>query len=1104
MDEEKWRRWEKEGEAGSLLFVSSLVAVLRCRLTSTRAAVMTVLRKGVGQDDKSVPGAILAHGILRALPGVLGQVGPANMAGEKWRPVLSELTALANQGLEVALSVTGSGSLIAEEDGNWRGSVAKAMEDGGSNQVAVVGGWLLAKESALCLARLLEELPIGRGEDSSVTTAGKGKGDVELLTPQQAEGIGEMLGSALFELRHQGATASAQEAFTRACSVLLRHCNGSGPLVLVPARWMQELLHKITTTTSTTEFVIRRSAGIASSVLGMLKAEPYDISGPQLLPLATTQLLELAQSPHVHARVHSLNVLRVLFLDACIAKEMNAYVSAALTIAMEGLDHPQWTVRNSSVMVFSAVLRLTVGNDQNVDASMETSGSGKLSAMDFFSLYPELRACLLSRLQEAADSCEAQPKFLPAVLQPLLVLLSRLGTRGAYTCTFNLEADTEPFIPALIRVLGNKHALTRSIAACALVAAVPSDKVTHITVGLIESQPCLPPTQGANFSHNKCHGVLLAVQKLISIARSDTSQRLASGDPSPHSLGILAPALLLEREWLGLPSGMACPLNRLAMLRACEEMVSLLTDCPGKLETDALERVTALVGRLTRKNANCAVAQWGLPDDKMQLPGQVTLTRHVVLGCVRDEFKACLYGDVEGRGAGGSTAQVLREDEASGRLRSLLGLLSHEQVDVRDAALEAVCTELELEMAASQRSAQLSWSAVEATLESVLSCLTAESYPQSIEKLLRICCKIGELTSWPHVGNCPNTSMSVAIPAVRRLYAPQHSHQTPALALQVWGHCISPHREPAPSPEMVEEWAAAAEQAAQWESPQSLRFAAAASLAASQRIDIKGHAKAETPVSCLDVHLCFLVIKLLQDDSEEVRDFTNENVWGGGQALPVTLDAVLSELDRSFLCSFRSQGTQLELHPQLQLYVSRLLELGSTECSFSNTLIDGSTSATNPVYEADSLNLHSEQVLQSQLAAIHMRKLLSSEVEMLKRLECLETAQEDAVHSLRAVLSELEQCSHDKEGQGPYATYSPQVFESVYCRLMRAWALLPMYRQAVMEQLPGRILKLCARSPMLHPHITLLLQILMKELEEEAEAPFSHLLHQDLCLVPLQ
>jgi hypothetical protein len=53
--------------------------------------------------------------------------------------------------------------------------------------------------------------------------------------------------------------------------------------------------------------------------------------------------------------VHALNILKLLFLDAILASDLEHYLSVAMQAAVLGFRSDSWAVRNSSMMVFAVI-----------------------------------------------------------------------------------------------------------------------------------------------------------------------------------------------------------------------------------------------------------------------------------------------------------------------------------------------------------------------------------------------------------------------------------------------------------------------------------------------------------------------------------------------------------------------------------------------------------------------------------------------------------------------------------------------------------------------------------------------------------------------------
>ena len=160
-------------------------------------------------------------------------------------------------------------------------------------------------------------------------------------------------------------------------------------------------------------------------------------------------------------RVHALNTLRGIFKNGTLSGDTGVFVPSALRVALGGFSSPSWAIRNSSLMLYAAVLERAVGSsNRNSGASAEDKrgggggasvgevngegegapgaaaaraaptaggggGGGGVSTSAFFTRFPSLRALLLTELAGAprvsADTSGQHPS-----LYPVMLLLSRL------------------------------------------------------------------------------------------------------------------------------------------------------------------------------------------------------------------------------------------------------------------------------------------------------------------------------------------------------------------------------------------------------------------------------------------------------------------------------------------------------------------------------------------------------------------------------------------------------------------------------------------------------------------------------------------------------
>ena len=157
--------------------------------------------------------------------------------------------------------------------------------------------------------------------------------------------------------------------------------------------------------------------------------------------------------------VHALNVLRLVITDSSLAPYLNRYVSDVFQLAVQGFKASQWSLRNSSMMVFTAVTQLIVSSDRN-----DSSGASVPTAKSFFTRFPLLEPFIASELglavgiggslPSSSSSSSSSSKGISVAeypsshaaavyptLYPLLLLLAKLR---AVVSDDDIEGDSNP------------------------------------------------------------------------------------------------------------------------------------------------------------------------------------------------------------------------------------------------------------------------------------------------------------------------------------------------------------------------------------------------------------------------------------------------------------------------------------------------------------------------------------------------------------------------------------------------------------------------------------------------------------------------------------
>ncbi|CBJ32757.1 conserved unknown protein [Ectocarpus siliculosus] len=162
------------------------------------------------------------------------------------------------------------------------------------SQRAVVGAWLLAKETCRFFSTLVAASPLPLQEEEEATGSpdlsagasdgGKGadvRGSGSLLAAKDVTAIGETLLKTLLSLKHMGCVASAQAALQTVCEAMLHGGRRNAPLARLPSLWLDQLLGQLAGEKQ--EFVLRRSTGLAFTFMAILRAEPSICIGPRTI-----------------------------------------------------------------------------------------------------------------------------------------------------------------------------------------------------------------------------------------------------------------------------------------------------------------------------------------------------------------------------------------------------------------------------------------------------------------------------------------------------------------------------------------------------------------------------------------------------------------------------------------------------------------------------------------------------------------------------------------------------------------------------------------------------------------------------------------------------
>ncbi|OQR94023.1 hypothetical protein THRCLA_08269 [Thraustotheca clavata] len=491
------------GKSSQQAVVDYIISLLQSRLS-------LVVSKTSASDPP------LIHGLLLACRYLLED---SKLEFPAWQSTIETLFTCLWQSMQVALNVVGdatsgvgtsslddgfsvvgevmsSSELQAKVD--CRGHLILEDADPDTEQRAVVGSWLAAREAGAAMETLVRlTLPIAPQDSSILTSLHKS---------------GECLLNSLFELKHGGAVATVSIAFEGVCKSLLHHSENHRALGQWPARWSETLLHRLEHAEQ--HFILRRSAGFASSFVSILRAEPRNAAAT-MLPTVLLTLLRLSGKDNSvdRSRVHALNILKLVAQDGVLADDVAAYVPSMLRVAIDGFQSTSWAVRNSSMMLFAATTQRGIGDKQVADGASSVGVSSK----DVFTRCAGVDTFLVQHIQAGSEAATSTS------LYPLLLFLSRLRPGDDMAGVLPLST----FVPFVLACAKQSNIFHRRIAAHALAAIVRSNDIAAVVEALLQTLHSLLPRR---VQHNTMHGTLLQLLALLPRLDEDTEKKMLSKD----------------------------------------------------------------------------------------------------------------------------------------------------------------------------------------------------------------------------------------------------------------------------------------------------------------------------------------------------------------------------------------------------------------------------------------------------------------------------------------------------------------------------------------------------------------------------------------------
>ncbi|XP_055529032.1 thyroid adenoma-associated protein homolog [Wyeomyia smithii] len=380
-------------------------------------------------------------------------------------------------------------------------------------QMVLLCSWRTIKEISLILGDIVFKTPISKGLKSVVNENDDDQN--RLISSDLIIEIGSYFTELLAETKHRGAFEQAYVGFSKLCIRLW----GSqyDDQHQLPMKWLQEMITIIdsdscnencdTETKAVKICSTRRSAGIPYMMQAIITSE-LQVSSSKGLQFSMRKLLELCRTAGTaQTRTHSLNILRALFRSTELGDSIGEFVSDGIECAINGYDAESWSERNSSTLLFSALMIRVFGVHRTKD-SENLNIRNKMTGRIFFLRYPQLYDFFITELEKASQIIINGSRSKK--LHPLLLLLSRLYPSALEGSESNLKLSR--FVPIVSICSGCAELQTRYLAAKFIAIIVSPDLVFDRIFLLLES---LNRSNNKSINPNSLHGALLQILYLV-------------------------------------------------------------------------------------------------------------------------------------------------------------------------------------------------------------------------------------------------------------------------------------------------------------------------------------------------------------------------------------------------------------------------------------------------------------------------------------------------------------------------------------------------------------------------------------------------------------
>lgn len=343
-----------------------------------------------------------------------------------WKPTLHALFSLVKRVWSVTSKVV---SLSPEDDnGGAAHEIARAYDvlddeddDENADHTNLLSGcWRATTEAAELLCAI-------------ITVPLKSKAQ-EVWSAEDVDAAGGVFLTWLHEIRHRGTFAKIAPALGHVVDA----CARPG-LSHLPAAWLDTELATVEEGKLST---LRRSAALPYAFLALVgERAQLDRAVDRLLTMAS-----LSSPTSDTTKVHAMNTLKTVLLDARQARLYPLYLERTLTVSLQAFGSPNWAVRNVALILFSTLTNRALSTSRPQDEGGRAALAARPTLASWHGKYPSLVPYLTSYLKEARGRGplalgEHSPLF------PLLIILRSLRwSADGDSLAISLFPAVEPFL----------------------------------------------------------------------------------------------------------------------------------------------------------------------------------------------------------------------------------------------------------------------------------------------------------------------------------------------------------------------------------------------------------------------------------------------------------------------------------------------------------------------------------------------------------------------------------------------------------------------------------------------------------------------------------